>query len=169
MVYPSRCWWALSQTSLPATAGSLSPYAGSPHPAGTIAGQLLANPSAVWPRNASGCRVPLLVYCLRVPISVFKKEGSNNAVGAHRTPHSHPRAKWWRFQNDVRCVRSPHSAVLRVHLSRKVKVLLSLNQTRWRPVKLYEFCFLVITQLLHGEEWFQMHHKKLPGPCYQVV
>ena len=34
----------------------------------------------------------------------------------------------------------------------KVKVLLSLNQTRWRPVKLYEFCFLVITQLLHGEE-----------------
>ena len=56
VVHPSCGWWALSQTSLPATAGSLSPCAGSPHPAGTIVGQLLANPSAVRPRNASGCR-----------------------------------------------------------------------------------------------------------------
>ena len=91
--------------------------------------------------HRSPSHIPLLVYCLRVPISVFKKEGSNNAVGAHRTPHSHPRAKWWRFQNDVRCVRSPYSAVLRVHLSRKVKVLLSLNQTRWRPVKIVRVLF----------------------------
>ena len=138
MVYPSRGWWALSQNALPATAESLSPYAGSPHPAGTIAGQLLANPSAVWPRNASRCR--RTPPCLPSACTHQRlKKGSNDAGGAHRTPRSHHRAVWWRFQNDVRCVRSPHSAVLRVHLSRKVKVRLSLNQTRWRPVKLYEF------------------------------
>ena len=45
-------------------------------------------------------------------------------VNTHRTPHSHPRAVWWRFQNDVWCVRSLHSAVLRVYLPRKVKVRL---------------------------------------------
>ena len=129
----------------------LSPYAGSPHPVGTIAGQLLAKPSAVRPRNASGCRRTAPCLLSACAHQRLQKRRSNNAVGAHRTPHSHPRAKRWRFQNDVRCVRSPRSAVLRVPLSRKVKVLLSLNQTRWKPVKLYEFCFL-ITQLLHGEE-----------------
>ena len=165
MVYPSRSWWALSQTALPATAGSLSPYAGSSHPARTIAGQLLTNPSAVRPRNASGCRRTAPCLPSACTHQRLKKEGSNDAGGAHRTPHSHHRAVWWRFQNDVRCVRTPHPAVMRVHLPRKVKVRLSLNQTRWRPVKLYEFCFLVITQLPHGEEWFQKHYEKLPGKC----